>query len=164
MVDQQVLLCPFRLEQNVDGNPVGRLNYYDIPLKTDKEYTQSLDGDDITADSNDAVISKDSTITPSEYLSVSDDANITVESAETDGGTVVGTGIYPLGDPVSLTAYPENGYKFAGWYMDGELRDLSSVYRFTARENVDIEAKFVIYIVGGIMNMDKLEMGQQTIS
>ena len=131
------------IEQNVDGNPVGRLNYYDIPLKTDKEYTQSLDGDDITADSNDAVISKDSTITPSEYLSVSDDANITVESAETDGGTVVGTGIYPLGDPVSLTAYPENGYKFAGWYMDGELRDLSSVYRFTARENVDIEAKFV---------------------
>ena len=131
------------IEQNVDGNPVGRLNYYDIPLKTDKEYTQSLDGDDITADSNDAVISKDSTIAPSEYLSVSDDANITVESAETDGGTVVGTGIYPLGDPVSLTAYPENGYKFAGWYMDGELRDLSSVYRFTARENVDIEAKFV---------------------
>ena len=131
------------IEQNVDGNPVGRLNYYDIPLKTDKEYTQSLDGDDITADSNDVVISKDSTITPSEYLSVSDDANITVESAETDGGTVVGTGIYPLGDPVSLTAYPENGYKFAGWYMDGELRDLSSVYRFTARENVDIEAKFV---------------------
>ena len=131
------------IEQNVDGNPVGRLNYYDIPLKTDKEYTQSLDGDDITADSNDAVISKDSTITPSEYLSVSDDANITVESAETDGGTVVGTGIYPLGDPVSLTAYPENGYKFAGWYMDGELRDLSSIYRFTARENVDIEAKFV---------------------
>ena len=131
------------IEQNVDGNPVGRLNYYDIPLKTDKEYTQSLDGDDITADSNDAVVSKDSTITPSEYLSVSDDANITVESAETDGGTVVGTGIYPLGDPVSLTAYPENGYKFAGWYMDGELRDLSSVYRFTARENVDIEAKFV---------------------
>ena len=131
------------IEQNVDGNPVGRLNYYDIPLKTDKEYTQSLDGDDITADSNDAVISKDSTITPFEYLSVSDDANITVESAETDGGTVVGTGIYPLGDPVSLTAYPENGYKFAGWYMDGELRDLSSVYRFTARENVDIEAKFV---------------------
>ena len=131
------------IEQNVDGNPVGRLNYYDIPLKTDKEYTQSLDGDDITADSNDAVISKDSTITPSEYLSVSDDANITVESAETDGGTVVGTGIYPLGNPVSLTAYPENGYKFAGWYMDGELRDLSSVYRFTARENVDIEAKFV---------------------
>ena len=131
------------IEQNVDGNPVGRLNYYDIPLKTDKEYTQSLDGDDITVDSNDAVISKDSTITPSEYLSVSDDANITVESAETDGGTVVGTGIYPLGDPVSLTAYPENGYKFAGWYMDGELRDLSSVYRFTARENVDIEAKFV---------------------
>ena len=131
------------IEQNVDGNPVGRLNYYDIPLKTDKEYTQSLDGDDITADSNDAVISKDSTITPSEYLSVSEDANITVESAETDGGTVVGTGIYPLGDPVSLTAYPENGYKFAGWYMDGELRDLSSVYRFTARENIDIEAKFV---------------------
>lgn len=63
---------------------------------------------------------------------------------EKDGnGSVTGTGEYPRGKNVPITATPNTGYKFAGWYEDNALiskQQNDSIYMYRDRNLV---AKFV---------------------
>ncbi|MBP5528281.1 MAG: fibronectin type III domain-containing protein [Bacteroidales bacterium] len=64
------------------------------------------------------------------------------------GGTVTGAGSYLAGTEVTLTATPDSGYLFDGWYtrsamgFGGELITADSVYTFTLEENVVVVAMF----------------------
>ena len=64
------------------------------------------------------------------------------------GGTVTGAGSYLAGTEVTLTATPDSGYLFDGWYtrsdmgFGGELISADSVYVFTLEENVVVVAMF----------------------
>ena len=61
---------------------------------------------------------------------------------ETEGGSVIGGGIYRMGEEVTLTASAEEGYDFVGWYEDKELISESAAYIFSAEKNVSLTAKF----------------------
>lgn len=41
--------------------------------------------------------------------------------AGTDGGTVTGGGVWAAGEEHTISAKPNNGYVFAGWYFDAEM-------------------------------------------
>ncbi len=62
----------------------------------------------------------------------------------TDGGTV-SSAIYALlpGQSARLTATPNDGYAFVGWYLDGTLYTALNTFSYTiGEENVRFEARF----------------------
>lgn len=63
-------------------------------------------------------------------------------SVNADNGTVTGTGIYAKGANVTLTAAPNSGYRFTGWYVDDAAVSTESTYTFTADNDIALTAKF----------------------
>lgn len=94
----------------------------------------------ITADNN--VIDAD------EYIPSNQNAAISVHCSCTPGGAVSGAGTYVRGDAAVLTASPETGYHFAGWYQGEALVSTSKVYEFSARESLDLTASFGLDLTG----------------
>ena len=70
---------------------------------------------------------------------------LTVESEDTNKGTVSGGGLYAEGDNATFEAYPKAGYKFAGWYRGSEkFSDEAHVTEFDMpAANITVTAKFV---------------------
>lgn len=66
--------------------------------------------------------------------------NASVDPA--NSGTVSGTGSYNHGATVSLTATPNTGFAFIGWYDGSSRVDSSNPLTFTATENRTLVAKF----------------------
>ena len=132
------------VEQTVDGKVTGRANFYNIPLSHGCTYSQDISGESLTEENNVILNSKDQTYKPSQYITSDNaEANVGVLCETDKGGVVVGTGIYAKGDPVVLTAYPENdSYMFGGWYINDSLVEMDNVYRFAALDDVVIRAVF----------------------
>jgi|GEM_PF-4196989 len=60
------------------------------------------------------------------------------------GGTATGGGTYKPGENVTLTAKPDSGYVFSGWYEDGKIiPETGAVYEFSASNHRTIEARFL---------------------
>lgn len=57
-------------------------------------------------------------------------------------GTVSGTGTYPEGDRVTLTATPNDGYQFSQWQENGETVSETAEYTFTVNENRELSVLF----------------------
>ncbi|GEM_PF-3159576 len=63
---------------------------------------------------------------------------------ETSGqGTVTGAGSHSNAVPATVTATPNDGYKFAGWYEGSNLVSSDSTYTFNVERNITLTAKFV---------------------
>lgn len=61
-----------------------------------------------------------------------------------EGGTALGEGIYSYGDIVTLTANPDLGYVFDGWYEDDEkIVGAGEIYTFAAEDFRELEARFL---------------------
>jgi len=60
---------------------------------------------------------------------------------EGDGNTF-GAGAFNSGSTVTLTATPNNGFRFAGWYKNDSLYSTSGTLNFKAQEDVRLTAKF----------------------
>lgn len=80
---------------------------------------------------------KDVTVTVLFTLS---DYVVTVTAS--NGGRVQGGGSYYHGDIVTLTAVPDEGYSFVGWYVNNQLVSTDTTYSFTATESVSLTALF----------------------
>lgn len=75
-----------------------------------------------------------------------------IEAIASEGGTIAGGGSYESGSKVTLTATPEDGYRFVKW-SDGTT---DNPYTFKATENKSLAATFesipyytIIYMVDG---------------
>ena len=69
----------------------------------------------------------------------------TVTTAATTGGSTAGDGVYDNGKTATVTATPEAGYVFKGWFEDGELVSADAAYSFTVTSNRTLTAKFAEY-------------------
>lgn len=67
---------------------------------------------------------------------------ITVSASPTAGGTVSGGGTYRSGKPCTLTATPNAGYVFDGWYEGNTKLSSNTSYSFTVSSNRTITGKF----------------------
>lgn len=65
-----------------------------------------------------------------------------INVSSSGGGTVSGGGEFTNGDKVTLTATPDSGYEFDGWYSSGMKVSNSPTYTFTANENISYSAVF----------------------
>ena len=63
-------------------------------------------------------------------------------SASATNGTVTGTGTYQEGATATLTATPDEGYKFVNWTKDGVEVSTEATYSFPVTENVELVANF----------------------
>jgi len=57
-------------------------------------------------------------------------------------GTVTGSGTYNCGSTATLTAVPNTGYTFVGWYESGSRVSTTATYAFTVNGNRTLEARF----------------------
>jgi len=134
------------LEELSDGKPVGRLNYYNLPLSEGTEYTQEINADTIGENVDSMpIVSENGDITADAYYLESDQsAYVTINAYSIGHGQVIGADEYPIGDPVTLTALAEDdNYQFVGWYdEDDNFISNENIYRFTALINTKLFAKF----------------------
>jgi uncharacterized repeat protein (TIGR02543 family) len=80
-------------------------------------------------------------------------------------GTVKGGGIHKIGSSVALTATPNYGYKFVGWYHGTELLSTDASYTFTMPNcigNYDVEARFWAYPFNLVLSSQDIEKGTVT--
>ena len=119
---------------NDEGVAQERKLFYNIPI--DNNQVLSID----TA--NDEVIKTDSNnYKVNEIISANESGYINV-NVECENGKVYGLSQYVKGDNVSLTAEPDDEYIFLGWYLNDEFLTNSIVYEFTAKEDINLIAKF----------------------
>ncbi|MBR3606305.1 MAG: hypothetical protein IKL51_01840 [Lachnospiraceae bacterium] len=68
--------------------------------------------------------------------------NIKVQPSSTLGGSTTGGRDYVNGDPVTVTATPNTGYKFIGWQESGQTVSEDSSYTFTVSGDRNLVAVF----------------------
>ncbi len=137
------LNCVF--EEYVSDEPVGRLNFYDIPLYSDKNLACNLSAENNTVANNAIVIESDGDeITPDEYISAEECAAValTVNVNNDEYGYVDYKDVYVRGDMAVLTAVASDDCIFTGWYDGDELLSFDTVYEFTIKENTELTATF----------------------
>lgn len=90
-------------------------------------------------------------------ISLSNSANVTVEfaheskfivSIETnpkDAGTVTGAGLYDPDKEVSVSAIPNDGWKFVNWTKDDEIVSDKEDYTFIVSDDITLVANFEVY-------------------
>jgi uncharacterized repeat protein (TIGR02543 family) len=75
-------------------------------------------------------------------ISTNVDNNIYSLSISGENGTYSGAGEYMAGTAVQLTAVPDTGYVFSGWYEGGNLLSIEPEFTYTITGNVSLVAKF----------------------
>lgn len=83
-------------------------------------------------------LSQNTTVTANFTVKPVYTVNLTIEGA----GTVTGSGEYISGEEVTLTATPESGCQFLGWYNGSSLVSSNATYSFTIAGNISYTAKF----------------------
>lgn len=142
--DNGMLSCTF--EELENGEPLGRVNYYDLWLTEESAFSVSLPNGKISGEA-DAVLmdADDKMVTADEYLPASACARVCIETLVNDAeaGVAVGGQDYARGDPVKLYALENEGYVFMGWYdQEKNLIATTPYYEFTAREDAAFTAVF----------------------
>lgn len=66
-----------------------------------------------------------------------------------DGGTVSGGGNYEIGDSVTLTATPAQGYRFVRWVKNGTSETLSTSNPYTFNAATQLDALAIFELSGG---------------
>ena len=128
-------------EYDVGTNQVTRVvNYYDVMIE---------EGNKLRAEVSNAAIGQ--------YLLYGDDGGIIPADDELNGGsiagytvvanaegegTVIGGGYYITGEFAQVTATPNEGAVFQGWYNGDELLSQQSTYRFRPTGNMTLTARF----------------------
>lgn len=133
--------CVF--EDYANGEPVGRLNFYDIDILNGQVLTTKLPAQSMEEYSETFSIQGNGKILASEYIDVGQSAavNISTEGKGEGIASITGEGMYVRGDAVVLRALIKSGYTFVGWLdANGAVVSESPTYEFVARENIALTA------------------------
>ncbi len=101
----------------------------------------------------------------SEILSVYPDYSVNVTADK--GGTVDGSGTFPYESTTTITAVPDEGYKFYAWYENGNiLYNTPETYEIKVNSNRNLKALFVVdpeypaTVTGSIYQMTTIDGGK----
>jgi len=71
-----------------------------------------------------------------------DEYNVNVSASPSEGGTVMGGGVFQSGASCTVTATANTGYTFANWTENGSVVSSSASYTFTVNANRTLVANF----------------------
>ncbi|MCL2124960.1 MAG: VWA domain-containing protein [Oscillospiraceae bacterium] len=119
------------------------VNYYDIPLEAGDVFEANLDAvnDDLTPTSYE-LSGPFGIIAPDEDLAEDNVAIYSVKLEVEGNGFAVGGGLSYKGEYTNLSATPEQGESFLGWYEGGSLVTAEPEYRFSVRSDAVMVARF----------------------
>ena len=69
--------------------------------------------------------------------------NISVSVNPTNGGTVIGAGVYNDGDTANLIARPDSAYNFVNWTLNGSEVSTDTSYSFTVTSDTALVVNFL---------------------
>lgn len=112
-------------------------SYLSIDVSKDDILTTTYtDGTTTVTDNSGSELNPDVSQTGENVISMS------VEATAEGSGTVEGGGVYNAGEFSQVTAIPDEGNIFTGWYADEELVSAEQVYRFAVLQDTTLIAKF----------------------
>ena len=129
-------------------------NYYDIDASAGLTYTGYVPGINapetlsIDGSSSDyALVASDGNVLAADESMAGENAltancEITASSADENTGIVTGTTIARVGEQAKVTAVPNEGYVFTGWYDNDTLVSEDEEYTFRAKGDVTLTAYF----------------------
>ncbi len=133
----------YSLAEIQNGQETGKLEYFNVPLNVGNDFSQTIpENAEISVDSSGFDLLGDAINECGVYYSAKDNASIKVEVETSLHGQIAGTGEYPIGELVELYAFPDDGYKFLGWYVDDVCVSEDCVYKFTGMEDIKLVALF----------------------
>ena len=122
-------------DTEINANPV-RAGYTFLGWEAD--VVGAYDGSKIDADAHqDMVLTAKWEANAPESLHA-----VTTVADPAEGGTTSGDGNYALGTVVTVTAMPNENYRFGGWYENGEMVSDNPVYSFAVTGAHTLTAKF----------------------
>lgn len=151
--DDGTLNCSFAEVDAATGEKLTSKNYYDMPLSNGKTYTGILEEkvddeiDAVVIDSNNETIQSDETVD----FKTAEKFNITV-SADESMGMALGGGKFTKSEFCQITALPNKGYMFKGWYSGDKLISTELQYKFIVTDNMVVTARFELIL--GDINTD----------
>ena len=120
------------IEEDISADAEGdRTEYLNVPVTAGTVLL--LTGDSLTE--GDISISRSAW-----YQQIDLPVLTTVTCLAGEGGSVEGSGSYQKGSTVCVTAIPEAGYLFDGWYLDGELQSPDAEYYFCLTDAITLNA------------------------
>lgn len=134
---------------SIDGNILESFEIPTLNPQEEKVFTYSLTNELIKSSDNPVVnllyLQAESSVDESDYNNNSQEVSIySIKLTAGTGGTVQGTGVYAGGTNVTLSAIPEPGYIFDGWYENGQkLYSSPHDYEFEINADRILEARFI---------------------
>lgn len=132
---------------DADTGEIERTYYEDVPIETNKIYTQDIKSGDVPKDI-DLVNSNNDVVEPTDNMDQEAFGQLTVEvTVEGVGSADSLYGLTP-GDYVTLTAVTDQNNSFLGWFDEnGELVSIDEEYSFSIKKSMKFTAKFTDVIV-----------------
>ncbi len=87
-------------------------------------------------------------LTTESFETTADAENLVDITVKASGGDVEGAGTHIKNSKVTLTAKPNSGYSFDGYYVGTKLVFAKAVYEFDAAEDIELTAKFTRHSTG----------------
>ena len=139
----------YTVQDYANGEVVDRLDYYDIPLEEGTSYAQKISSGDLSEQVDLLTLNSGSQEYIPERRTAEDEEDpvyVKVTATALAGGSIsesASGGDMLKGDIVHLKAVPDEGYEFAGWYLDDILKESREDYYFAAVTDTSLEARFV---------------------
>lgn len=133
----------FSIEKYDCGKAVNKAVYLDIPLSEGEAYNQVIPENADLSNASETVTTIGNIFGANKQCyNTTEKAYVNIKCVSTLGGTVIFDKEKPVGATETMIAVPDVGYELSYWMIDDKCVSTESIYRFTARKDVDIVAVF----------------------
>lgn len=128
-------------EIDSDAGEVKRVNYFDVPITKNEAWSGTTSSEGFDIEEHTLTSDNGTVLTYTEDIN-EEDKKFSIDINIEGNGTADTSRTAVSGDYVAVTATPDEGNTFDGWYENGELLTSDAEYAFVAKSNRTLKAKF----------------------
>ena len=128
-------------EIDSDAGEVKRVNYFDVPITKNEAWSGTTSSEDFEIEEHTLTSDDGTVLTYTENIN-EEEKKFSIDIIIEGNGTADTSRTAVSGDYVAVTATPDEGNTFDGWYENGELLTSDAEYAFVAKSNRTLKAKF----------------------